>query len=402
MWLVAPVSLILVAVLAYGLYHAVDVFLTAENPGKKPVSGQDNVKTTVTALTLVGAVLAGLYAYRKQLLDEGASHRADATQLAERYTKAAEQLGHEQAAVRLAGVYAMARLADDWQEQRRVCVDVLCAYLRMPYETDTGAEGFMKGEREVRLTIIRTIRDHLQDPAAATTWCGYDLDFTGAVFDGGDFADARFTGGLVNFGKATFSGLVDFSSAMFSGGAVDFYSATFSGSLVDFGSATFSGGAVRFFGGTFPRGTVSFNNAAFSSGMVDFDSAVFSDGRVDFFDATFSGGRAGFSHTTFSDGGVTFGDATLSGGTLDFSDATLSGGTLDFSGATFSGGTVNFSGATLHDETIGFSNTTFSGGLVDFFDATLLDGTVDFDGARIHAACTIGWGPLPTVPVNQP
>ncbi|MEV7252598.1 hypothetical protein [Streptomyces cyaneofuscatus] len=82
MWLVAPVSLILVSVLAYGLYHGVDVFLTAENPGKKPVSGQDNVKTTVTAL--VGAVLAGLYACRKQLLDEGVvrwegSNRAETT-----------------------------------------------------------------------------------------------------------------------------------------------------------------------------------------------------------------------------------------------------------------------------------------------------------------------------------
>ncbi|MEU0311511.1 hypothetical protein [Streptomyces cyaneofuscatus] len=212
MWLVAPVSLILVAVLAFGLYQGVDVFLTAENPGKKPVSGQDNVKTTVTALTLVGAVLAGLYAYRKQLLDEGASHRADATQLAERYTKAAEQLGHDQAAVRLAGVYAMARLADDWEEQRRVCVNVLCAYLRMPYETDTGSEGYMKGEREVRLTIIRTIRDHLQDPTAATTWCGYDLDFTGAVFDGGDFAGVRIIGGKVDFRGAVFSsGTVNFN-----------------------------------------------------------------------------------------------------------------------------------------------------------------------------------------------
>jgi hypothetical protein len=37
-------------------------------------------------------------------------------------------LGHEKPAVRLGGVYAMARLADNWDEQRRVCIDVLCAY----------------------------------------------------------------------------------------------------------------------------------------------------------------------------------------------------------------------------------------------------------------------------------
>ncbi|MFC8341215.1 hypothetical protein ACFUJX_29950 [Streptomyces rubiginosohelvolus] len=119
-WLVAPGALLLVALAAYGLYHGTELLLASESTGKgkKPVSVQDVVKTTVTVLTLIGAVLAALYAYRKQLLDEGTSHRADATQLTERYTKAAEQLGHEQAAVRLAGVYAMARLADDWPENQ--------------------------------------------------------------------------------------------------------------------------------------------------------------------------------------------------------------------------------------------------------------------------------------------
>ncbi|MFE9701610.1 MULTISPECIES: pentapeptide repeat-containing protein [unclassified Streptomyces] len=354
-WLVAPVSLVLVAVLAYGLYHGVDVFLTAENPGKKPVSGQDNVKTTVTALTLVGAVLAGLYAYRKQLLDEGASHRADATQLAERYTKAAEQLGHDQAAVRLAGVYAMARLADDWQEQRQVCINVLCAYLRMPYETDTDAEGYMKGEREVRFTIIGTIRDRLQDPDAAATWCGHDLDFTGAVFDGGDFAGARFTGGTVRFSRATFSN-----------GAVDFDGATFSGGTVSFGGATFSGGFV------------------------------------DFSTATFSGSRVSFSHAMFSGSRVYFGAATFSGGTINFIRTAFSSGMVDFDVAEFSGSRVSFNFAAFSGSNLDFTGTVFSGGTVSFNSATFSGGTVDFDSATVRSACTIVWGPLPPIPANQP
>ena len=56
--------------------------------------------------------------------------------LNERFATGAEQLGSDKPAVRLAGVYAMAGLADDWEENRQVCVDVLCAYLRMPYEPD--------------------------------------------------------------------------------------------------------------------------------------------------------------------------------------------------------------------------------------------------------------------------
>ena len=62
--------------------------------------------------------------------------------LNERFATAAGQLGSDQpAAVRLAGVYAMAGLADDWnfaKANQQTCVDVLCAYLRMPYEPDPG------------------------------------------------------------------------------------------------------------------------------------------------------------------------------------------------------------------------------------------------------------------------
>ncbi|MFF0059898.1 pentapeptide repeat-containing protein, partial [Streptomyces microflavus] len=298
--------------------------------------------------------------------------------LAERYTKAAEQLGHDQAAVRLAGVYAMARLADDWEEQRRVCVNVLCAYLRMPYETDTGAEGYMKGEREVRLTIIRTIRDHLQDPATATTWCGYDLDFTDAVFDGGDFAGVQLIGGTVSFSGATFSaGTVHFSGATFSGSTVHFNRATFSGSTVHFNRATFSGS------------TIYFNAATFSSGTVNFSTA------------TFSGGRVHFNAATFSGSGALFNGAKFSGSTVNFNVATFSGGRVDFNGATFSSGTVSFGIATLSGATVAFHRATFSGATVTLSRAIFSGGRVDFEDARIHAACTIIWGPLPTIPVNQ-
>jgi hypothetical protein len=52
-----------------------------------------------------------------------------------------------------------------------------------------------------------------------------DFDFTGVVFDGGDFSGARFSGGAVEFINARFSGgMVDFHSAGFSGGIVDFLS----------------------------------------------------------------------------------------------------------------------------------------------------------------------------------
>ncbi|RFC78238.1 pentapeptide repeat-containing protein [Streptomyces sp. AcE210] len=289
-WIVAPVALIAAGALGWVIYHyAYDHFAqaAADQEPPKPVNINDPLKATVTALTLIGAVLAGLYAYRKQLLAEGDAHRADASQLADRYTTAAEQLGHDQAAVRLAGVYALARLADDWAEQRQVCIDALCAYLRMPYEPDPTAPEHKAGEREVRQTIIRVIRDHLQQPDAATAWCERNFDFTSAVFDGGSFSTSHFRG-TVDFGGAEFTGgRVDFRSTMFRGGRVTFGNAGFRGGRVDFGGAEFSD-------------RVDFNGAEFSGGTVTFVRAMFSGGRVDFNDATLSGGTVSFPGATFS------------------------------------------------------------------------------------------------------
>jgi uncharacterized protein YjbI with pentapeptide repeats len=264
--------------------------------------------------------------------------------LNERFATAAGQLGDDKPpAVRLAGVYAMAGLADDWEENRQTCVDVLCAYLRLPYDPDPGEDATpadraaYRANREVRHTIIRLIRDHLlPDADAAVSWQGLNLDFTGVVFDGGDFAGARFSDGIVRFGGASFvSGEVSFGRARFSGGTVDFGGAGFSGGTVDFVFAGFSGSKVNFGRATFSGSKVNFGRAEFSGAEVIFSGAAMFPGGI----AVFRGGAV------FSGGTVDFVLAGFSGGTVGFGDARFSGGTVGFGGARFSGGTVDFRGA---------------------------------------------------------
>jgi hypothetical protein len=183
----------------------------------------------------VGGVFALVTAYRKQRVAEFAEQREAARLFNERFTTAAGQLGHDSPAVRLAGVYAMARLADDWPQQRQTCVDVLCAYLRMPYEPDPGPDApageqqAFRSLREVRHTVIRVITAHLRPgqrrAPTARDWRGLDLEFTGAEFTGGrvSFVTARFTGGMVSFEDARFTdGTVIFSGAQFTDGVVLF------------------------------------------------------------------------------------------------------------------------------------------------------------------------------------
>ena len=106
--------------------------------------------------------------------------------LNERFATAAEQLGDDKPpAVRLAGVYAMAGLADDWPENRQTCVDVLCGYLRMPYEPDPGQEApeperlAFRASREVRHTVIRVITAHLQKDRRGGVLAGPELRLHG-------------------------------------------------------------------------------------------------------------------------------------------------------------------------------------------------------------------------------
>ncbi|MFJ9525474.1 pentapeptide repeat-containing protein [Streptomyces cyaneofuscatus] len=253
----------------------------------------DLLKVSFALIAGAGGLVALVMAYRRQRLAEYAHELDQSTEdrertriFNERFSSAAGQLGHEQAAVRLAGVYAMAALADDWQAHRQTCIDVLCAYLRMAYPTapaDTSPEyvGWLHS-REIRHTVIRVITAHLRDDAAVS-WCGHDFDFTGTVFDGGDFTRAKFTGGTVIFERAKFpSGEVAFHDASFAGGVVGFWAAEFQGGRVYFPDATFCGG------------TVSFEEAKFVAGLVCFDRAKFVGGRVHFRAAEFDGGEVNF------------------------------------------------------------------------------------------------------------
>jgi uncharacterized protein YjbI with pentapeptide repeats len=321
----------------------------------------DVVKLILAVAGGIGAVVALTIAYRRQRHSEAAEYREDTKLYTDRFGRAAEQLGHDKAAVRLAGTYALAELADDWDDGRQVCIDVLCAYLRMPYTPPTAPDpaamspdDFKEAqqvallawqERQVRHTVIRLIGDHLR-PSAAVSWQGHDFDFTGALFDGGDFGGLHISGGSVSFSEATFSGgNVNFNGATFSGGNVNFNGATFSGGNVNFDHATFS-----------DNGGVSFNGATFSGGNVNFSLAKFSPFYVVFSHATFSGGNVNFNAATFSGGGVVFSDATFSGGNVSFSYATFSGGEVNFIRAAFSGGNVNFNGAMFAGGTVDLSH----------------------------------------------
>ncbi|MFE9642464.1 pentapeptide repeat-containing protein [Nocardiopsis alba] len=379
----------------------------------------------------LGGVALLVIHYRRQRTTEADADRAEraaareVTKLFnERFTTAYTELGSEHAAVRLGAVYALAHLIDDApsEEEAQMVIDVLCAYLRMPYEprpdepsgqsdqsglpTTAVDLGQLRGiepdvqrekqqeakeehqrkvlefeaSQQVRHTIIRIIGNRLRED---TCWRGKNYDFTGVVFDGGDLTGAHFSGGTVSFDGARFSGgTMTFAMAQFSGGKVSFDDAWFSGGKVSFDDAWFSGGKVSFDDARFSGGKVSFDGAQFSNRMVTFIGAQLSGGKVSFDDAQFSGGTMAFAKAQFSGGEVSFIEAQFSGGEVSFGRARFSGGKVSFAKAQFSGGKVSFAGAQFSGGKVSFTRAEFKRGAVFFDGARFSGGTMAFAGAR--------------------
>ena len=296
-----------------------------------------------------------------------------------RYTKAIEHLFNENISIRLGGVYTLTGLADEWladektlpnKEERRKetqnIINNLCTYIRSPFplaeqaeqldgsyakdlqkdfkgdkeKFDTDKQVFardkatLEEERQVRESIIKEIRERLQDFGAPGSWSGFDYDFSNALF----FYDTDFRNSYFDassrFSGATFTQDTDFSEATFTERA-PFSRATF---LQD---ANFSRAA-------FTR-DVDFSEAKFT-GYADFSKAKFTD--ADFSEAKFTE-DAKFSWAEFTDADFFWAEFTED---AKFSWAKFTKG-ADFSWAEFTKN-ANFSGAKF-TKNANFSGATF-------------------------------------------
>ncbi|MEU6744487.1 pentapeptide repeat-containing protein [Streptosporangium sandarakinum] len=317
---------------------------------------QGAIQTALAAGAGVGAAVTLMPAFRRQRHQEHAAHvtaylaqqvadntKHDATErrVTDLYTKAVEQLGSDKAAVRLGGLYALERLAQGNPDHRQTIVNVICAYLRMPYVPPEPApaldpdrvrrealraarrryqaacagvalpaepapqekNGDREGELQVRLTAQRILATHLRDdrptdrrsalPAAPTFWEGMSLDLTGATLIGFGLTSGHATTAI--FSKATFTGDARFDRATFTGDAL-FVGATFTEDAW-FDRVAFTGDAW------FDRATFAedacFDRATFIRN-ARFVGATFT-GSASFFKATFIG-DAWFDRAAFTEG----------------------------------------------------------------------------------------------------
>jgi hypothetical protein len=216
----------------------------------------DVIRTGASIVVGTGGAAALLLAARRQRVTELDVRQRDfdATErrVTELYGKAADQLGNDKAPVRLAGLYALERLAQQYPAHRQTIVDLICAYLRMPARPlpSRGSE-----EAEVRSAAQDLLTRHLRP--GDRFWPDLDLNLAGATLTnlilthceigslrcaGTTFlGSATFRGTRVvrsaDFREARFLGLADFRRVDLGAEPKPFRGAAFEGE-VDFGTTT--------------------------------------------------------------------------------------------------------------------------------------------------------------------
>ncbi|GAB3153719.1 pentapeptide repeat-containing protein [Amycolatopsis stemonae] len=261
----------------------------------------DAVKTAFGVGAGAGGVFALWLATRRQRTLElqlaettrvaGVTERdLEERRVTELYTKAVEQLGSDKPPVRLGGLYALERLGQDNPKQRQTIVNVLCAYLRMPFDGPPAglrgttarrlAEDPDAGETLVRLAAQDLLKAHLTHDAAGY-WPGMSLDLQRATL-----VDFRLSGCSVeaaDFSRAKFVGAVHIRGTTFAR-RTGFYGTEFT-ALANFDRTVFAEGA--FFTRAHFGGDAVFTRTR-SGGRFEFANAVF-DGEAEFEDGEHAG-----------------------------------------------------------------------------------------------------------------
>lgn len=252
-----------------------------------------NLVTAV--LATVGGIIVISYLvikYRERSAQEREEISLQIQQIKQDFRAAIDQLGHDRAVVRIAGVYALVDISDKYggQYNQRV-VEVLCGYLRSE-RTSIG------DDQAVESTIFRVIRQRtrqisvvqggdtvtLQRAAPnAQLWSDCSFDLSGAKFVGPVLLHGSKFNGEVDFGGASFDFRSSFRGTKFYFG-------------VNFAKASFHSSAI--FTQVEFKSWCSFSETRFHQSAIFFESIF--NAEADFCDTTFCR-QADFKSATFYD-----------------------------------------------------------------------------------------------------
>jgi uncharacterized protein YjbI with pentapeptide repeats len=177
-----------------GLPTGVDIYQNWQNiePGERSQAG---ITLLQTLFTIVGgvAIFWNIVLSRRQLA------ATEDRNISDQFSKAVEQLGHENASVRIGAIYLLERIAQDSSRDYWPVMEVLSAFVRENrlLRTDfpkaaVKAEEPIQYDRDIQAAIIvMGRRDTSKDPSNKSIYLNY-CDLRGLAFFDDDFGRVRF------------------------------------------------------------------------------------------------------------------------------------------------------------------------------------------------------------------
>ncbi|MBW8026137.1 hypothetical protein EOG37_05485 [Clavibacter michiganensis subsp. michiganensis] len=331
----------------------------------------------------------------KELIEQ---RRSDAErEFRTRFSQAVSLLSNvERATTRQAGVYALGALADDWdnfgrQDERQVCIDVLCGYLRSAWHTSGEASG---DEKRIRSAAFDLIATHLRPGSGAVNWNGAVFNLQGSIiaFET-NFRGISLTSSTIDLRRSTFDGAIaSFAGSSFTGGVIQMDQSRFSDCEIRFEACTFAGTDVSFVDSKILDAHFWMTNIALEGGSLSFSGAELHDGGPRFGGSKFNDGHLALDNMTLIGGMMSFSRTIFREASVEFSYSEFAGTAVTFNNSKFLGSLVNFSYAELNAREVSFDDAAFIEGKLDFKKAVFNGGSLRINRKLIKAQpVTIEW-----------
>ena len=191
---IGPIGFMLGMIFAItiGIPTGIDIYENWKNLDPKDRS-QAGISLIQTVATIVGgiAIFWNIILSRQQLVSSQEQN------ITERFSIAVEQLGHEQTAVRIGGIYSLERIAKDSPRDHWSIMEVLAAFVRDQRSLGADkkiAETPLSYDKDIEaaIMVIGRRNTHL-DPDGFSLYLSYS-DLRGISFFKDDHSNVRFVG----------------------------------------------------------------------------------------------------------------------------------------------------------------------------------------------------------------
>ena len=174
------------------------------------IAPQERSQVGIILIQTVATIIGGVAIFWNIVLSRRQLAASQEHNITERFLVAVEQLGHEQTAVRIGGIYALERIAQDSPRDYWSIIEVLTAFVRDRKGLEPGAKMAKQPltyDKDIQAAIVVIGRRNTRlDPDGLSLYLSYS-DLRGLSFFNDDHSNIRFVGSDLREANFYFSNL---------------------------------------------------------------------------------------------------------------------------------------------------------------------------------------------------